>query len=203
MIMITGYRKRRSRLKRIIAFLLILAALQFAAVEVLLAVNGVSADFRATEYVIILGAAVWGDKISPSLDERLKTGAEYLEKYPDSIAVVSGGQGRGENMSEAEAMKRYLVARGIKEDRIIKEDKSTSTMENFKYSGQILRERTGGAVGEITVITSDFHMFRTKMLAKRNGFTPFCISSRTPASVVIPSYFREYFALIKSWLFDR
>lgn len=201
--LIISHKKRRSRLKRTIAFLLIAAIMQFAAVEAMLAINGGAAEYKDTDYVIILGAAVWGDRVSPALNERLKTGAAYLEKYPGSTAVVSGGQGRGENLTEAEAMKRYLVARGIKEERIITEDKSTSTMENFKYSGQILRERIGGDVGEITVITSNFHIFRTKMLAKRNGFTPYCISSRTPVSVLFTSYFREYFALIKSWLVDR
>lgn len=196
-------KKHRSPVRRLILCLLILAVLQFAAVETVLAVYGRTRDFRDTGYVVILGAAVWGRTISPALDERLKAGVEYLEKYPEAVAVVSGGQGRGEDITEAEAMKKYLVARGIDEKRIIAEDSSTSTMENFKFSGRILEEFTGGKVREISVITSNFHIFRAKMLAERNGFTPYLISCETPASVLVFNYIREYFALVKSYFIDR
>lgn len=191
------------KFKKIVLYLLAVAVLQFAAIEGAIVANGQSRDFRDTGYVIILGAAVWGETVSPALDERLKAGFEYLEKYPESIAIVSGGQGRGEDITEAEAMKSYLVARGIDEKRIIKEDRSTSTMENFKYSRRILKEITGRDVREISVITSNFHILRAKMLAERNGFTPYAVSCKTPPSVVFSSYIREYFAFVKSFFIDR
>lgn len=200
---ILEHKRRRSSVKKIIVYLLLFAFLQFAAVEGVLIANGQSRDFKDTGYVLILGAGVWGTTVSPALDERLKAGVEYMEKYPEVVAIVSGGQGRGEDITEAEAMKRYLVAKGIKEDRIIKEEKSTSTMENFVYSRKLLKEIAGRDVSEITVITSNFHMFRTKMLAKRNGFTPYGISCKTPVSVLFFNYFREYFALFKSIAVDR
>lgn len=199
----TKQKKRHNSTRRLILYLLAIAVLQFAAIEAIIIFSGQSRDFRNTGYVIILGAAVWGKTVSPALDERLKAGVEYLEKYPESLAIVSGGQGRGEDITEAEAMKRYLVARGIDENRIIPEDKSTSTMENFQYTRRILKELTGTDVREISVITSNFHIFRAKMLAKRNGFIPCAISCKTPPSVVISSYIREYFALIKSFFIDR
>ena len=197
------HKKHHSLATRLVLWILAIAALQFAAIEGTIIANGKSRDYKDTSYVIILGAGVWGTTISPALDERLKAGVSYLEKYPESIAIVSGGQGRGEDITEAEAMKRYLVERGIDEKRIIKEDKSTSTMENFQYSRRILKELTGRDIREISIITSNFHIFRAKMLAKRNGFTPYAISCKTPASVLVFNYFREYFALIKSFFIDR
>ena len=196
--------KKRHRLATsLFLYILAIAVLQFVVIEGAIIAHGQSRDFRDTGYVIILGAGVWGKTVSPALDERLKVGIEYLEKYPESIAIVSGGQGRGEDITEAKAMKSYLVARGIDEKRIITEDKSTSTMENFEYSRLILKESTGRDIREISVITSNFHIFRTKMLAERNGFTPYAISCKTPASVLVFNYFREYFAFIKSFFIDR
>ena len=126
----------------------------------------------------------------------------YLEQQLTVPVVVSGGQGRRELISEAEAMKRYLVQNGIDERRIIKEDKSTSTMENFKFSKEILMDM-GITCDSITVVTNDFHMFRSKLLAKRNGFNAYALASKTPDFVLPNCYIREYFAFVKSFFVDK
>ena len=87
---------------------------------------------RHTEKIIIivLGAGLKGDTPSLALERRLEKAAEYMNKNGNAIAIVSGGQGKGETISEAQAMENYLLNHGIREDRIIKEDNSTSTYEN-------------------------------------------------------------------------
>ena len=178
-----------------------LFAASFLLLEGVILYHSSSQELKETEYVIILGAAVKGQKVSPTLQKRLDKGLQYLQAYPESKVILSGGQGYEEEISEAEAMKRYLLAAGIPKERILTEDRSTSTMENFKYTRQLLAE-AGKEVSELTVVTSDFHMFRAKLLAARNGFEAYGITSSTPASVRLNNYIREYFGLVKSYLFD-
>lgn len=159
---------------------------------------------KKTDYLVILGAGLNGDKLSLSLLKRMEKSVEYLKLNPDSTVVVSGGQGPNETISEAEAMKRYLVSNGIKEEQIIKEDKSTNTMENLKFTKKKLDEvnkKEGNY--EITIVTSGFHMFRSKILAARNGFKAHGYPSSTYAVLIPNFYIREYFAVIKSFIFDR
>ena len=93
------------------------------------------------DYIIVLGAGLKGDTPSLALERRLEKAAEYMNKNGNAIAIVSGGQGKGETISEAQAMENYLLNHGIREDRIIKEDNSTSTYENFEYSSRICHKR--------------------------------------------------------------
>ena len=79
--------------------------------------------------VIVLGAGLRGDRPSTTLKGRLNAAYEYHLENPDALIIVSGGQGHDEDITEAEAMKKYLVALGIPDDRIVKEEKSTSTYE--------------------------------------------------------------------------
>lgn len=155
------------------------------------------------DHVILLGAGLKGDKITATFANRMENCVEYLKANPKAEVIVTGGQGTGETISEAEAMKKYLLEREISENRITKEDKATSTFENFKYSKEILNNKFGNQSYTVMVITSDFHMFRAKMLAKRNGFTAYGIPSRTWWGIFPNSCAREYFAIIKSFLVDR
>ena len=86
------------------------------------------------DYLIILGAGLYWDRISPSLHERLKVSQEYLEENKDVKVVVSGGQGPNEKFSEAYAMSAYLLEYGIEKDRIILEDQSRNTLQNLSFS---------------------------------------------------------------------
>lgn len=195
--------KRQLEYKRIVIIVLIAAVLQFALIESILVFNGRSDKETSTDYVIILGAGLKGEIPSPILYGRLKAGVNYLQKYPGTQVVVSGGQGRGEDITEAEAMYKYLVSKGIAEDRILVEDRSTSTMENFKYSKGLIEKKSGKSVLDVTFITSNFHVFRAKMLAGRNNLQSHAISCKTPVSVIIQLYIREYMALFKSFIIDR
>jgi uncharacterized SAM-binding protein YcdF (DUF218 family) len=150
------------------------------------------------EYVIILGAGIKGDG-SPTLtlERRLEAGIAYARQHPDTYIVVSGGQGSNEPMPEGHAMARYLKDRGVDPQRIVIEDRSSSTMENFRYSKELIGEQK-----EIVFITNKFHVFRSTILARRNGFKAYGYGTETPGIVLINSYLREIFALGKSLIFD-
>ena len=103
-----------------------------------------------------------GDRITRSLKRRLDSAYDYACINTECKIIVSGGQGRGENKTEALAMYEYLCERGIDSDRIIMEDKSTDTNENMKYSVQYISDFSS----PVGIATNNFHIFRSKLLAK-------------------------------------
>lgn len=115
------------------------------------------------DYVIVLGAQVKKDRPSLALLHRIETAGEYLKENPDTIAILSGGQGTDEPRSEAECMAEGLLEMGIEEDRLILEDRSTDTVENFKYSLEYIDDSNA----KIGFITSNFHVFRAGGIARR------------------------------------
>lgn len=160
-----------------------------------------------TDYIVVLGAGLLnGDQISATLKNRLDSTLEYIDKYDKGeIIVVSGGKGSDEKISEAEAMKRYLVNHGIAENRILMEDKSTNTFENFKFSKNIIKNN-GGKDDDITVkiITNGFHSFRSQFLSKRVGFAESKVYSAKTPWYLIPGYYsREFIAIGKSAIMDK
>lgn len=185
-----------------IAALLILS---FFIVEILIICSGSKKAGETPDYVVILGAGLWGDVPSLTLSQRLDASLDLIKLLPDDVKiVVSGGQGPGETISEAEAMKKYLIDRGIPQDRIIKEDKSTSTQENLIYTKRLLREIDSRENIEITVVTSNFHMYRSKVLARDAGFKEIKSWSAPITPFLIPTYYiREYLAVMKSLVFDK
>jgi len=184
----------------IIHTLAILFIISFIIVESLIIGSGNAKDSEKSDYVVILGAGLNGDVPSLTLSQRLKASIELLDILPeDTKIVVSGGQGPGETITEAEAMKRYLVEQGISADRIIKEEKSTSTEENLVFSRKLIREIGSKENIKITIVTSNFHMFRSKALAKKAGFEDVQCWSAPILSLLIPTYYvREYLAIINS-----
>ena len=141
------------------------------------------------KYLIVLGAGLKGDIPSEVLKYRLNKAVKYFKENPDTIFIVSGGQGKDELISEAEAMEIYLSERGIPIKNIIKEDKSTSTYENLKFSDKIIKEKE--ITGDIAVMSNSFHMYRVKMIKT--------VYAETPA-IVFPNYMlREYFAFFNEY----
>jgi len=115
--------------------------------------------------LIVLGAAIRGEVPSYPLYTRLEAAVDYHARNPEAMIVVSGGQGFQETISEALAMERYLLRRGVSPDRIIREDRATSTFENFKYSKELLDVFFDNAY-TIAFVTSDFHVFRAARTAR-------------------------------------
>lgn len=152
--------------------------------------------------VIVLGAGIRGERVTRLLALRLDKAVEFSVSNPDAIIVVSGGQGPDEDISEALAMERYLVARGIPQERIIREDASTSTYENLSYSKAILDTLFDDPY-EIAVITNDFHIFRAVRVAGRLGLTATHFHAATDRSSIPMNYSRECLAIVKFWIFGK
>ncbi|MDO4493013.1 MAG: YdcF family protein [Clostridia bacterium] len=147
----------------------------YSAAAVLFAVCGflmLSAQHGAkdtdADVVIVLGAAVHGEKVTWVLENRLETAKEFLEAHPDAVCVVSGGQGPGESVTEGSAMKKYLVERGVPAERIYAEEKATSTPENFRYAMEIVENEIGTGK-KIAFVTTDFHVYRAGRVARAQG----------------------------------
>lgn len=192
------------KLKVICLILITVLLISFIGIESLIIYYGSDKKMKESDYLIILGAGLRGQRMSLTLTQRMYKSLEYLKKYPDTKVIVSGGMGQGEEITEAEAMKRFLVSNGIKEKQIIKEEGSTSTAENFKYTRQKLLELDNRENIKVSIITTNFHMFRATFLAKRAGFEEIYTVSSEIHFLLVPNYYvREYFAVIKSFLFDK
>lgn len=155
--------------------------------------------------VIVLGAGVNGETPSAALWSRIRAAEDYLEIHPDVPVVLSGGQGAGEAISEAEAMRRALWKEdGAENARLLLEERSTNTAENFRFSKALLEERgldTGRAT--IAVVTNDFHCFRAHMIARRQGLKTIDVPAELPWWWLTANYYlREAFAVVKTSLFD-
>ncbi|MCR5610053.1 MAG: YdcF family protein [Lachnospiraceae bacterium] len=151
------------------------------------------------EYMIILGARVEGTTISKALKERLDEAVIYINEHPDLKIIVSGGKGTGEDVTEAYAMKEYLVSNGIDEDRIIQEDKSTTTTENIEFCKKIT-----GKDAHILIVSNGFHIYRAKCLAKGSGYSNVSATgSKTPPRILVNAYVREAVALVKEIIFTE
>lgn len=191
------------RLRRALVILLCLGAVCFAVLEApVVRAAGGEPEYEA-DYLIVLGAGVRGDVPSLSLKNRLDAALEYLREHPGCTAVVSGGQGPGENLSEAQAMFDYLTARGIEPERVLMEDRSTSTMENLSFSCEILRSAgVEPEKAEIAVLSSEYHLYRAQYLARGMGVELHGVAAHTSNVVLMVNYFiREAFAVLYTWIF--
>ena len=160
-----------------------------------------TADYTE-QTVIILGCGLRGERVSVGLAKRLNKAAEYHEKNPDAMIIVSGGQGPQEDISEALAMKRYLMDKGVPEDRIIMEDKSTSTITNFRYSREIM-EKEGMSLSSVVFVTNAYHVYRAASYADDEGFEDIAHLGTDIIWYTIPmNYMREMLAVVKMWVFD-
>lgn len=121
------------------------------------------------EYMVVLGAKVNANGPSVSLWDRVCGAYEYLEEHPDVIAIVSGGQGTDEPITEAECMYRELVMLGIDPRRIWREEEATSTWENLNFTLDLIEEKTGVRPQKLGVLSSEYHLFRASLFAKKCG----------------------------------
>ena len=152
--------------------------------------------------LIVLGAAVQGDRVSSILAARLNEAADYAGENPDAVIIVSGGQGPQENLTEAAAMETYLIAKDISQERIIKEEQATSTFENFKYSKEILDSKLGDEY-TCAYVTNEFHCYRAGKIAEQAGIDANGVSVKTEWWKLPVNYMRESLAVVKLWVMGR
>ena len=197
----------------------------FAVIEGLIFLNAAGNPVQNLDYVIVLGTRVTPDGISRSLKERLDTAIQYSEDNPETIFVLSGGKGKDEPVSEAEAMRDYMVYNGIAPDKILLETHSESTVENIAYSRLVIEEDRAkrkdrqekksdrvklpgeGMVmapdkpTQIGILTNDFHIFRAKKIAKEWGIKDAAgIPSPSDPVLFIHQCVRESLAVFKDRL---
>lgn len=141
------------------------------------------------QYMVVLGAKVNGTEPSLALRDRIRAAGAYLEAHPDVIAVLSGGQGSDEGMTEAACMYRELVEMGISPDRLWLEEKSTSTWENLTFSLDIIEEKTGERPAHIGLLSSEYHLFRAGLFAGECGVTASGIPASTTWFTLRLNYF--------------
>lgn len=150
--------------------------------------------------IVILGAGIRGEKLSLILKERLDVGIKYYNINPNAFIVVSGGQGSGEDITEALAMERYLVDNGIPVESILKEEEATSTCENINFSKALL-DKHFNTDYNIAIVTNDFHIFRSVMIAKNIGLESTHLHEKIPIYGVPANYLRETITTIFQILF--
>lgn len=155
-------------------------------------------DHQPVDYIVIPGAKVNNQGPEPTLKARLDQALILALDNPNAKIVVSGGQGIDEPTTEATAMEKYLVDYGIDKDRIIKEDKATSTYENLLYVKNLNVIDDNDSV---VVISSDFHLFRINFLLKRLDLEFMVAPSHNDFK--LKSVLREIMAIYKSYILDR
>jgi len=171
--------------------------LVFIVVQGLIFTGMFSKGKQDLDYLVVLGAQVRGTEPSRALRKRLDAAYEYLRENENTAVVVSGGQGPGEAIAEAEAMEQYLLKKGIEKERIIKEDRSTSTAQNLEFTSELIdKEASCG------IVTNNFHVYRALQMAQKQGYTNVC-GIAAPSDPIYQAHYlmREFFALVKAWFF--
>ena len=191
---------------RIIKMFFFIALICFLGIEAVI-ISYPKHNEKKDDYLIVLGAGLDNGK-TPNLilQERLDAAIKCIGENQTQHIVLSGGQGSDEDIPEAQAMSEYLQERGVEKEEIILEDKSKDTNENLKYSKEKIEENSHKSLNEVSVkiVTTDFHAFRSSILAKKNGYVNFDNYSSPTVWYFIPStYTREALAVVKSVLFDR
>lgn len=187
---------------RFIVVLVCVGLAYFCVVEIPIIKNARTDKDDGRPYLVVLGAAVYGDQPSLTLVRRLEGALDYLERYPDSVAIVSGGMGPGETVTEAQAMYDWLVANGVDPDRVLKEDRATSTKENLEFSFDMIRQRGDEPAGKVAIVSSAYHLYRAKLMARMQGVEAAGVAAPWGYFFVMLNYFiREAFGVTHLWVF--
>lgn len=149
--------------------------------------------------VVVLGCKVKDGRPSLMLRRRLDAAYDYLSEYEDVTVIVSGGKGSDELISEAQCMRDYLISKGISQERVIMEDRSSSTYENLKFSQEIIEKNNLNE--KITIVTDGYHQLRAEMIASDLDIEAYNISAHT-SEWLLPTYcVREWFGVTYQFIF--
>ncbi len=196
---------RRARwMRRCFTLLLCLNLLVMAVTEVLIFSGSRGEKEPKSNYVLVLGAAVNETEPSRALRERLDAAYQYLVTYPEAQCIVSGGMGRGEKITEALCMFRWLTEKGIEPHRIWMEDQATSTMENIGFTLDLIEKKTGTRPETLAIVSSEYHLYRAGLMARDEGVTMLGVPAHTePVFSRAHYYFREIFGVWFYMLFGN
>lgn len=166
----------------------------FAAASVCIASYSARPPQPGADAVIVLGCALRGREPSPALAARLDVALDYLAENPQAVVVVTGGRGADEEIAEAQAMAGYLARHGLDRGRILLEDRSASTQENLENAREILAQRFPAGARTV-LVTSDYHLFRASLVARRLGLRAEPLGSPTSPWLLFNCYLRETVAI--------
>ena len=199
-----AYEKRRRLARALRRCFLVCLTLGLSGFLVLqgLIMSSAQTEDAQVDAIIVLGAGLRNSTPSMILRTRLNAALQYLETRGDVPVIVSGGMGRGESITEAEAMFSYLSSHGVDEDLIWKEDSSTSTRENLAFSLALMQENGLDVENAtIAIVSNEFHLFRAKLIAEKAGVEAVGVAAQTPGANLRALYFfREAFALANEFL---
>lgn len=198
---------RKRRIPKVIISLLIIVLIGIGwtgYTQLQIAKAGGASTHEPTDVGIVLGAAMWGERPSPGLTERLQLAVELYNQGRFKEIIVTGGKGhQSDPYSEAEGSRNYLVEHGIPPEHIHLENESTSTLENLKFTQPLLAKMNAGDESTVTIITHDFHGTRAREIAEKLGYS--YVNVETVSSQVLSpfKYFsRETLAYTK-WKWDE
>ena len=193
------YPKLEKILNKIASYCIIFFCMVFAITEGALVYGAiVPEETPETEYVIVLGVGVNGTVPSRSLTYRLEAALKFLNENPDTVCIVSGGQGEHEDITEAECMRLWLEEHGIQADRIIMEDQARNTKENIEKSLAIIEDIEGKKPESVSVVTEGYHLLRASLILQDHDVKPVSVPAETKLPVLAANYYiREAFALWK------
>lgn len=190
----------RSRIKSAVLTVAVVAFLLVAVLVVVesgLMIRAAAKTPPEDATVVVLGCQVKGTRPSLMLRERIDAAEEYLKAHPDAKCIVSGGKGEDEEISEALCMYNAMVEDGIDPERIYMEDKSVSTMENIKFSMEIIKRE--GLSDNLAIVTNEFHEYRAAYVADKCGAKAYAIPARTSGGMFATFYVRELYGIIFEW----
>lgn len=145
------------------------------------------------DFLLILGCRVRENEAEETLRMRAEKAAEYLKEHQSTVAIACGGIVHDDQyISEAQAIEEILISEGIKKERILREDKSTTTVENFRNAKSMI----GDSHASIALLSSDFHLMRANLIAEKAGLVCETVSAPSPKKEKAKNYIREFFALI-------
>lgn len=150
--------------------------------------------FTPPDVLLILGCKVKGNEPEKTLRMRAEKAAEYLKENKNVIAIACGGiVHEDQTKSEAQAIFEILTSKGVDESRIILEDKSTTTRENFINAMKIISGM--GEKPKVAILSSEFHLLRANLIAKKCGLEATTLAAKSPENLKIKNYLRELVCL--------
>lgn len=190
------------RIFTVTKFIFLAGVLVCAVLGVIIGLFAITAKPKKSDCIIVLGCQVRGTTLSQFLRERLDKGIELYNEGFAKYIIVSGGQGPGEDITEAEAMKTYLVSKGIDENKIIMEDRANNTMENLQYSKDLMKDKK---LDTAIVVSNKYHLKRASVMAKKVGLNASYAGTFVSRYIwdEVYGFFREIPGIIRLYILGR
>lgn len=145
------------------------------------------------DYLLILGCTVHGDEPCETLKTRINAAAKFLLAHPTVTAMPCGGiVQKDQTKAEAEVIADELIKMGVAKERIILENKSTTTVENFVFAKKLIEEHSENKQVKIAFLSSEYHLLRASIIAKKAGVKAQTVPAKTPKNEIVKAYLREF-----------